>query len=177
MNEFIKKLIERLEEKALELYDDELGEILRKDEAIGIINQLAEEYKAEHIVDLCNQFCDKADEILQKDNNVITNDLAIVQSLPSLYPLQPFEEEAVHRVVGRAKNQGWIPCSSSVMPKENEEVRLTFKNSAGFHTGEATYKNKMFFYVTDTQFGYYEEVYKNPIAWKPKDAPYQPKGE
>lgn len=74
-------------------------------------------------------------------------------------------------------NNGWIICNSGTMPKENETIMLTFKNSAGLHVGEATYKNRMFFYVTDTEFGYYEEVYKNPIAWKPKDAPYQPKGE
>ena len=74
-------------------------------------------------------------------------------------------------------SQGWIPCSSGTMPNENETIMLTFKNSAGLHVGEATYKNKMFFYVTDTEFGYYEEVYKQPIAWKYKDAPYQPKGE
>jgi len=74
------------------------------------------------------------------------------------------------------RNDSWIPCSEE-LPEENQEVQLTFKNSAGLHTGEATYKNKRFFYVTDTQFGYYEEVYKYPIAWKPKDAPYQPEGE
>lgn len=67
---------------------------------------------------------------------------------------------------------GWIPVEEC-LPEENQEVQLTFENSAGVHVGEATYKNNMFFYVTDTQFGYYEEVYKCPVAWKPKDKPYQ----
>lgn len=64
----------------------------------------------------------------------------------------------------------WIPCSER-LPEENEVVILTFRNSAGLHVGEATYKKKMFFYVTDTGFGYYEEVYKSPIAWQPLPKP------
>jgi len=89
MKEFIEKLIGRLEEKFK--YNSEQAEIWRngsdkdayfrgqKDlymdrantygEVMRIVNQLAEEYKTEHIVGLCNQFCDKADEILQKNNN------------------------------------------------------------------------------------------------------------
>lgn len=72
-----------------------------------------------------------------------------------------------------ANDDTWIPCAEK-KPKENEEVMLTFKNSAGLHVGEATYKQDMFFYITDTVFGYYEEVYKNPIAWIPKLKPYNP---
>ena len=124
--------------------------------SLEIVNQLAEEYSSK--------------------SSSLEKDLAVVQSIPSLYPLQPFEEEAVHRVVESSHSSDWIACSSGVVSKENEEVMLTFKNSVGLHVGEATYKNKMFFYVTDTEFGYYEEVYKQPIAWKLKDAPYQPKG-
>ena len=78
MKEFIDKLIERLGRLGwvyADYYPDETV-IHRKrkksvayDDVISIVNELAEEYKAEHIVDLCNQFCDKADEILQKKNN------------------------------------------------------------------------------------------------------------
>lgn len=139
MKEFIEKLIKKLYEsvKRKSCPDEACWEHLNKNcdycdfkeikvqDAIEIVNQLAEEYR---------QDLDK-------------------------------------------NSQGWIPCSSGTMPNENETIMLTFKNSAGLHVGEATYKNKMFFYVTDTEFGYYEEVYKNPIAWKPKDAPYQLKGE
>ena len=71
---------------------------------------------------------------------------------------------------------GWIACKDR-LPKENEVVILTFQNSAGIHVGEATYKNNLFFYVTDTEFGYYEEVYKNPIAWQPLPQPYKPDKE
>ena len=147
MNEFIEKLIGRLEEekegaKKRNAFDSELS----YKRAIEIVNQLAEEYK--HCA------------------------LCYLQS-----PCEYQNENAILQDELLADKSGWIPCSSGTMPKENEKIMLTFKNSAGLHVGEATYKNKMFFYVTDTEFGYYEEVYKNPIAWKPKDAPYQPKGE
>ena len=85
----------------------------------------------------------------------------------------------VKRLAGEYEREnltGWVPCSER-LPEENQTVMLTFKNSAGLHVGEATYKNNMFFYITDTEFGYYEEVYKNPIAWRSLPAPYQPKGE
>lgn len=44
------------------------------------------------------------------DGKVFENDLAIVESLPSLYPLKEFEADAVQRVVSR-KGDGWIPVS------------------------------------------------------------------
>lgn len=46
MNEFIEKLIKRLEEHSFSLVINwEKGKYLRKDKAIEIINELAEEYK------------------------------------------------------------------------------------------------------------------------------------
>lgn len=56
-----------------------------------------------------------------KEQN-IDQDLMIVASLPSLYPMmQPFEVEAIHRVVERAKdNNGWIPCSGCSDCKHKE---------------------------------------------------------
>jgi hypothetical protein len=63
MKEFIDKLIGRLEEEKqgkLNLYCDGLNFAMRT------AKELAEEYEREHIVDLCNQICNKADEILQK---------------------------------------------------------------------------------------------------------------
>ncbi len=65
----------------------------------------------------------------------------------------------------------WILCSQQ-SPKENEEVILTFKNSAGSHVGEATFKNDYYYYVAETDRGYYEEPYGIPIAWMKKPEPY-----
>lgn len=93
-------------------------------------------------------------------------------------PYEPHEwktldENIASIIAHEPKINKWIPCVEK-KPKENEEVMLTFKNSIGLHVGEATYKHDMFFYITDTAFGYYEEVYKNPIAWMPKLKPYNP---
>ncbi len=80
------------------------------------------------------------------------------------------------KLSGNSEQQnGWILVEER-LPEDKQEVWLTFKNSAGLHVGEATYQKNMFFYVAEIEFGYYEEVYKCPIAWKTKDKPYQ-KGE
>lgn len=51
-------------------------------------------------------------EVAKEYSNVSDIDLEVVSALPSLYPLmQPFEEEAIHRVVAKAKDSRWIPCS------------------------------------------------------------------
>lgn len=102
MNEFINKLIERLGEYpfAFERFgNDGMGgqKVIALDDAIEIVNQLAKEY-----------------------NNCST-DLVIVQSLPSLYPLQPFEEEAVHRVVGSAKDTDVQTIDVSELLGESEQ--------------------------------------------------------
>lgn len=64
------------------------------------------------------------------DTNVGHNDqdLMIVESLPSLYPMmQSFEEEAVYRVVERAKyNNGWIACSEK-LPEVETKVLIHAK--------------------------------------------------
>lgn len=67
---------------------------------------------------------------------------------------------------------GWIPLTADSVPDEGQVVDITFRNSAGIHVGEATYKKEKFFYVTDTVFGYYEEQYENVLAWKPRPKPY-----
>lgn len=101
MNEFIKKLIGRLEENGQKMCEAKSSvpygkhspsnhtyyKAISVKKAIHIVNQLAEEY---------NQNSDQ--------------DLMIAESLPSLYPMmQPFEVEAIHRVVERGKyGGGWI---------------------------------------------------------------------
>lgn len=112
MKEFIEKLIGRLEEQKSDLTtwaEDKAFEI-GIETAVSIVKQLAEEFAT--------------------DKNVGHNDqdLMIVESLPSLYPMmQPFEEEAVYRVVERAKyNNGWTPCSKELPPQPKSN--LLFEN-------------------------------------------------
>ena len=80
--------------------------ILRKD-AIEIVQEVAKEYGA------------------------INNDLTVVSSLPSLYPLQSFEEEAIQRVVASAsvKNRPWIYCNKR-LPEESKLVLIYAESTA-----------------------------------------------
>lgn len=68
-------------------------------------------------------------------------------------------------------NENWKLCFKE-SPLEEEEVILTFKNSVGLHVGEATFKNNAYFYVAETDKGYYEEQYGIPVAWMKKPEPY-----
>lgn len=65
----------------------------------------------------------------------------------------------------------WILCGVQ-SPNENQEVILTFKNFSGLHVGEATFKNNAYYYIAETDKGYYEEIYSIPIAWMKKPEPY-----
>lgn len=71
-------------------------------------------------------------------------------------------------------DDGWIPLTADNTPEEEQVVDITFRNSAGIHVGEATYKKEKFYYVTDTVFGYYEEQYENVLAWRPRPKAYSP---
>ena len=169
MKEFIDKLISRLEEREAELKtitaeckptkeikDKNYGYYTAMNHAKEIVNQLAEEYK--------QQYNDQ--------------DLMVVESLPSLYPMmQPFEEEALVRVVERAKyNNGWILCSEK-LPETNESVFCWAKSTA--RGGDVCFvgscHNGFWFLQSSADTHSFPGQYVI-IAWKPI-APYQPKGE
>ena len=70
-------------------------------------------------------------------------------------------------------NDGWIPCSER-LPEEKGEYYVTY---------HPCYWNNVYDEVCvglDTFRGktsWAQNKYQRVIAWKPKDAPYQPKGE
>lgn len=179
MKQFIDKLIERLEEHKTKAYVTgftnnpyELGACHAMDDAVKIVNLLAEEYNTDiPALDVNELF--KAVE-----QNDISTDLMIVSSLPSLYPLQDFEEEAVHRVVAKnATVGGWIPCSER-FPEIDGCISDTVLvcGSNGFQY--------MAFWCDDLQWRFCEcGMAKEPVlwteivAWQPLPQPYQPKGE
>ena len=150
MKEFVEKLIERLEKfQEISKVKGIYGEYRAYSNAIQIVNQLAEEYK--------NQNNDQ--------------DLMIVESLPSLYPMmQPFEVEAIHRVVERTKdNNGWIPCSE--LPEENGMYLCTVFHADDYVVWIMRFNDGEFLKPDDVEDWNYEL-----LAWMPI-APYQPKGE
>ena len=150
MKEFVEKLIERLEKfQEISKVKGIYGEYRAYSNAKEIANQLAEEYK--------NQNNDQ--------------DLMIVESLPSLYPMmQPFEVEAIHRVVERSKdNNGWIPCSE--LPEENGMYLCTVFHADDYVVWIMRFNDGEFLKPDDVEDWNYEL-----LAWMPI-APYQPKGD
>lgn len=68
-------------------------------------------------------------------------------------------------------NNGWIPCSSVKLPKENIEVDVTVEEIDGGRYIQTSW-------LQDGQW----VIKKSPlkpkvIAWKERPEPYQPKGE
>lgn len=115
--------------------------------------------------------------LAEEHKQQLSNDLEIISSLPSLYPLQPFEEEAVHRVVASVKNNSWIPCSVD-NPKENGRYECWYMVSA---IGEKKEYVPITLYWEDNIWLFHPNGFSMPtqsdvVAWKPI-APYQPKGE
>ena len=149
MKEFIEKLIGRLEYLQKDKYVLAPTVCYVLEGVKQYVNQLAEEYK--------NQNNDQ--------------DLMIVESLPSLYPMmQPFEVEAIHRVVERTKdNNGWIPCSE--LPEENGMYLCTVFHADDYVVWIMRFNDGEFLKPDDVEDWNYEL-----LAWMPI-APYQPKGE
>lgn len=50
----------------------------------------------------------------------IEQEKMIVETLPSLYPLQKFEEDAIHTVLKSLPH--WIPVTENTLPEENRVV-------------------------------------------------------
>jgi hypothetical protein len=172
MKEFIEKLIGRLEEEKKQSYykatsksgmSIDMGENIAYGKAIQIVNQLAEEYK----------LFGNSEQVNGKDTNVTTNDLMVVQSLPSLYPLKDFEEEAIHRVV---ENNRWIPCDKQ-LPGEEYILRIEgaefYKHVLTSTQGEDAQCCVGWYDREDDTWYDIEGFAYHPIAWRPLPEPYQ----
>ena len=120
-------------------------------------------------------------EVAKEYSNASDTDLTVVSALPSLYPLQKFEEEAIHKVVASAKDGGWIPCSERLPKCEwgAETKALLFQMAetntiyCGYYGEGGKYRDKYFRTYTNATDGF---DMKDVIAWQPLPAPYQ-KGE
>lgn len=110
---------------------------------------------------------------------VFENDLAIVESLPSLYPLKEFEADAVQRVVSR-KGDGWIPVEERL--PENNKVVLCWVRSTTIASGD-TYVvgscDRGFWFLQNYEIGHHHFPVKDyeVIAWQPLPAPYNSEEE
>lgn len=124
-------------------------------QAIEIVNQVASEYGEE----------------------VNENDLTIVESLPSLYPLKDFEEEAVRRVVMSRNGGGWIPCSER-LPEESGEYTVTLERYDMKDRNKLLATEVAHEVEFDQRASYWKRApHLKVIAWRENIEPYQPKGE
>lgn len=116
-------------------------------------------------------------EVAKEYGNASDNDLAVVSALPSLYTLQKFEKEAIHKVVASVKGDGWIPVEQ-ILPPTGERVQVTYK---GKMTGNLLC-DAMAYIAPDKSWhwdgveGSKSHVDTEITAWKNPGAPYQ-KGE
>lgn len=162
MKEFVEKLIGRLEEYPTYSFGVSLlntQEYIKVSDLIEIVNQLAEEY------------INCSTNISTDKTKINDNDLMIVESLPSLYPMKEFEEEALQRVIECVKNEynnGWIACSER-LPEIGKWV-----------LGQGVYDMMLVCY-TKSYGGDFDWMDINGdcrviSAWQPLPEPYQ-KGE
>lgn len=173
MKEFIEKLIGRLEELKtfkLDLADamselmkkDRLDNYISKEEVIEIVNQLAEEYA---------------------DNEV----LSMVQMNNAF---QKAKLEELKQIRADVMAGGWIPCSERLPEEELEKAMRERGKNAVFPVLATINKvhpisGEKYKIVSRAFYGHYNDknFYNSccdrldVIAWKPLDAPYQPKGE
>lgn len=107
---------------------------------------------------------DAAARTIQGGDNMIEQEKMIVEALPSLYPLQKFEEDAVHAVIDALPH--WIPCSEGLPEKEG--YFLVTVSCMG-----VIYVDARFYYVErdSRHWGNYESG--SVIAWMTLPAPYQ----
>ena len=169
VKEFVEKLVERLEyEKYNGEFKNNVGFVTGTTNAIRIVNQLAEEYNysKNSSSSKANQIADDLSAVLKEAKSMGCKEVKYFHHIPL---------ENVEIVVNalRAYNQGWIPCKEK-MPKEAEDVILTFRNSAGTFVDMATCIRGKFYYISDVDGNYYEEEFKEPIAWMPLPDPYKP---
>lgn len=184
MKEFVGKLVKRLENE-LYLADEEKrkANVLQFDRAVGyangmaiaieIVNKLAEEYIntstdiSTKQQDLSTRIVDDLSAVLKEAKSMGCKEVKYFHHIPL---------ENVEIVVNalRAYNQGWIPVTEK-LPKEAEDVILTFRNSAGIFVEMATCIRGKFYYISDADGNYYEEEFKEPIAWMPLPDPYKQK--
>ena len=180
MKEFIEKLIERLEEKVAEYdiriqrrngacYYDESQNLKKLDErargieqAIEIVNQLAEEYNPSKSSSLAEQIADDLSAVLKEAKSMGCKEVKYFHHIPLenveivIKALREYKQDL------NKDNQGWIPCSER-LPEKDMMVIGCLKDGT---VQQFAYTNKVFIsvhkYTTD-----------DVIAWQPLPEPYK----
>ena len=97
---------------------------------------------------------------------MIEQEKMIVEALPSLYPLQKFEEDAIHAVIDALPH--WIPVTEAT-PTEDDEYWCTFGAETGWFVDWCDWYQGRWVVWTDNTVS---EV-RNVIAWCKPLEPYK----
>ena len=97
---------------------------------------------------------------------MIEQEKMIVEALPSLYPLQKFEEDAVHAVINALPH--WIPVTEAT-PTEDDDYWCTFGAETGWFVDWCSWYQGRWVVWTDNTVS---EV-RNVIAWCKPLEPYK----
>lgn len=181
MKEFAEKLIKRLEEKIAEYdiriqrrngacYYDESQNLKKLDDrargieqAIEIVNQLAEEYNSSKSSSLAEQIADDLSAVLKEAKSMGCKEVKYFHHIPLENVEIVINALRVYNQDSTKNKQGWIPCSE-MLPEGNERVIACFAN------GTVT---ELVFY--DGLFrGIYNYNTNVIIAWQPLPDPYKP---
>lgn len=107
-------------------------------------------------------------EFNQQTNEYVVKQLVSLNIDKDVLLKQTQEIQRLNNKIEELQNQipKWHYVKDGDLPKEKSEIYVSFKNSAGIHTGIATFYNNEFFYFSETElYGYVEEKYTEVIAW------------
>lgn len=160
MNEFIEKLIDRLEElKSNEGFGGTIQKMYadaKIDDAIEIINELAEEQKAiMNYNTLLNDIKSQLKQFIADSNNIDYN-RALVEAI-----------EVIDKKTEEHKG-GWIPCSEKLPEYDGGYICTAKECQESLELIYSTHDNSWM-----DEFDSEYEV----IAWQPLPKKYNPKGE
>ena len=122
-----------------------------------------------------NKEFEKIIEKLEEKHEQYINTYGIVGGNPSAFAVKECIDTV--REIAEQYNNGWIPCSSGVLPKRSNSYCVTKMCE---NDGNPIYETcHEIFWTNDNKWDCErDEDYEwRVIAWKEKDKPYQPKGE
>lgn len=152
MNEFIEKLIGRLEEYRRLCKNTNIPSDMVVESCINIVNELAEEYKSiMNYNTLLNDIKSQLKSFIADSNNIDYN-RALVEAI------EVIDKKAEEH------NGGWIPCENE-LPKETGYYLVTYKKNGNLLVG--------YWLFNGIDFNQTEEA--EVLYWQPLPEPYKEK--
>ena len=99
----IKSILKRLKDSEVKYDETALDEMNRNGHTLDFEHARGKKVAMKEAIEIVH-------EVIDECSNAVGNELMVITALPSLYPLQSFEEEAIHKVVSAIKE-----CSYSAI--------------------------------------------------------------